>query len=95
MQVIGAVLSTLITIYIVVMWGRLILDYVRLFARSWRPKGIVLVLAETVYTLTDPPIKAIRKVVPPLRLGNVAIDLGWMIIMFALVILQNLVLFIR
>lgn len=95
MQVIGALLSIVITIYIVIMWGRLILDYVQLFARQWRPRGFMLVVAETVYTLTDPPIKAVRKVIPPLRLGNIAIDLGWMIIMFALIILQNLVLFIR
>ena len=95
LQFIGTVLGIAISIYIVVMWARLILDYVQLFARNWRPRGLVLVLAELVYSLTDPPIKLVRRIVPPLRLGNVAIDLGWLIVMFALVILSNLVIFIR
>lgn len=95
LQIIGAVLGIAIGLYIFVMWARLILDYVQLFARNWKPRGFVLVLCELVYTLTDPPLKLVRKVVPPLRLGNIAIDLAWLIVMFALVILSNLVVFIR
>lgn len=91
LQVIGAVIGFVISLYIAVMWGRLVLDYVQLFARNWKPRGFMLVLAELVYTLTDPPIKVVRRVVPPLRLGNVALDLAWMIVMFALIILSNLV----
>lgn len=94
LQLVGIVLNVAITLYIVVMWARLILDYVQLFARNWRPKGFVLVLAELVYTLTDPPLKFIRRFIPPLRIGNIALDLAWMILMFALIILSNLVLFI-
>ncbi|GGA55869.1 YggT family protein [Pseudoclavibacter endophyticus] len=95
LQIVGALLGFVIGLYIFVMWGRLILDYVQLFARTWRPKGVVLLLCELVYTLTDPPLKFVRRFVPPLRLGNIAIDLAWLIVMFALIILSNLVIFIR
>ena len=50
--------------------ARLVLDYVQMFARSWRPTGVVLVLAEVIYTITDPPLKALRRVIPPLRIGG-------------------------
>lgn len=95
LQLVGALLGIAIGLYIFVMWARLILDYVQLFARNWKPRGFVLVLCEFVYTLTDPPIKLVRRVVPPLKLGNIAIDLAWLIVMFALIILSNLVVFIR
>lgn len=95
LQLVGALLGIVIGLYIFVMWARLILDYVQLFARNWKPRGFVLVLCELVYTLTDPPIKLVRRVVPPLKLGNIAIDLAWLIVMFALIILSNLTVFIR
>ncbi|MDO5051392.1 MAG: YggT family protein [Pseudoclavibacter sp.] len=88
--IIGQILATVITICIVVMWARLVLDYVALFAPSWRPRGVLLLLCEAVYSVTDPPLKAVRKVVPPLRVGNISLDLAWMIVMFALIILGNL-----
>ena len=91
MNILGAILVFLIGLYIMVMWGRLILDYARMFAPRWKPKGVVLVLCEGVYSLTDPPLRAVRKVVPPLRIGNIALDLAWIIVMFALVITSNLV----
>lgn len=94
LQIVGSLLGIAIGLYIFVMWGRLILDYVQFFARTWKPKGAVLVLCELVYTLTDPPIKFVRRFVPPLRIGNIAIDLAWLIVMFALIILSNLVVFI-
>lgn len=88
-------LLLLISLYIVLMWARLILDYVQLFARNWRPKGPVLVICEAVYSITDPPIKLVRRVIPPLRVGNIAIDLAWMIVFFALVVLSNLLTLVR
>lgn len=95
LALIGAILRFAIGLYILVMWARLILDYARFFAPRWKPKGFVLVLCELVYTLTDPPINMVRKVVPPLRVGNIAIDLAWMIVVFALLILQFFAGFIR
>jgi YggT family protein len=73
------------------MWARFILDLVPMLARNWRPKGLLLVVAEVVFTLTDPPIKAVRKVVPTLRAGGVAIDFSWSIVLIATIILSYIV----
>lgn len=80
-----------IQLYIYVLWGRFILDWVRVLNPRFRPKGIGLVLVEFVYTLTDPPINAIRKVLPPIRLGQIALDLGWMVTMFGCYMLLMLI----
>jgi len=74
------------------MWARFILDLARTFARQWRPRGLVLVLAETVFTITDPPVKAVRRVVPPLRIGGAALDFAWSIVMLAVIILISVTL---
>ena len=75
-QVIGLILY----IYLLVLFARLVLSWVRVFSRGWRPRGPVLVLAEAVYTLTDPPLRALRKVLPPVRIGGVALDLGFFVL---------------
>jgi YggT family protein len=79
----------IISIYIVVLFARLVLDYVQMFARSWTPRGVVLVFAEAVYTLTDPPLRAVRRVVPPLRVGSVALDLSFMVVLAGLLLLSG------
>jgi YggT family protein len=76
-------------LFFLLMWGRFVLDLAQSFSRGWRPKGPVLVLAEIAYTVTDPPIKAVRRVLPPVRLGSVALDFGWSVIMLAVVILMG------
>ena len=68
--------------------ARLVLDWIQMFARGWRPRGLALVAASTIYSLTDPPMNALRRLVPPLRFGGVALDLGFLILVFAVSILQ-------
>lgn len=75
-QVIGLILY----LYLLVLFARLVLSWVQVFSRDWRPRGPVLVLAEAVYTLTDPPLRALRKVLPPVRIGGVALDLGFFVL---------------
>ena len=58
-----------------------------MFARSWSPRGVLLVLLEVVYSITDPPIKALRRVIPPLRIGSIALDLSFLIVLVAAYIL--------
>lgn len=82
-------LAWLLSLYVYVLIGRVIIDLIQVFARDWRPTGFVLVICEAIYTLTDPPIKAIRKVIPPLRLGNVAIDLGFILVFIGVQILSG------
>ncbi|QYH36284.1 YggT family protein [Salinibacterium sp. M195] len=89
-QIVIAVLLIAVNIFIFAMWARFILDLVVVFARGWRPSGIGLVLSEFVFTITDPPIKAVRKVVPTIRIGNGALDLSWMLVMLACIILTSI-----
>lgn len=88
----GLVLSIVylvVHVLYIALLGRLVLDWVQMFARGWRPKGMALVVASTIYSLTDPPMKALRRLVPPLRFGGVALDLGFLILVFAVSILQT------
>jgi YggT family protein len=78
--VVGNVLYGLVWFFLALMFVRFIIDWVQVFARQWSPSGPVLVVLEGVYTATDPPIKAVRKFVPPIRLGSLALDLSFMIV---------------
>ena len=82
-------------LYFFVMWGRFILDLVRSFQRQWRPQGAVLVFAEAAYTVTDPPIRFFRRLIPPLRVGPVAFDFGWSIVMLLVIILMSVAGYVR
>jgi len=84
--IVGLVLYFALLIYFFTMWGRFVLDLVQSVSRGWRPRGAVLVLAEVAYTVTDPPIRFFRRILPPLRLGPVALDFGWSITMLLVII---------
>ncbi|KRF36224.1 YggT family protein [Nocardioides sp. Soil805] len=81
MNIVGEVLYGLVWAFIALLWVRFVVDWVQVFARRWSPTGILLVVLEVVYTITDPPIKALRKVIPPLRLGSVMLDLSFLLVM--------------
>ena len=87
LSIIALVVYVALTIFFVLMWARFVLDLARAFARNWRPRGLGLVLAEAVFSVTDPPIKLVRRVIPPLRIGGAALDFAWTIVMLATVIL--------
>lgn len=87
---VGDILSLVLNLYFFVLIARLVFDWVQVFARDWRPKGPVLVLANGVYALTDPPIKALRRIIPPLRIGGVALDLAFLVLIVAVSIGQGL-----
>ena len=78
-------------VFFILLIARLVFDYVMMFARSWRPSGVVAVGLEVVYSATDPPLKALRRVIPPLRLGNFSIDLGFMVLLFVVYVLMSVV----
>ena len=87
MQYLRVVLDYVLTIYLVVLIGRMIFSWVQAFARDWRPTGFVLVLAEVIFTLTDPPLKFLRRFIPSLRIGMVALDLSFMVLFIVVLIL--------
>jgi len=86
-SVIATVVYYLLLAYFFIMWARFVLDLVRTFSRDWRPKGAALIFAEVVFTITDPPIRAVRRVVKPLRVGGAALDFGWSIVMLVVIVL--------
>ena len=87
MHIAGQIIEGLLWFFIAMLWIRFVVDWVQIFARSWVPRGLLLVLLEVVYSVTDPPIKALRKVIPPLRLGNFALDLSFIIVMIVAYVL--------
>ncbi len=90
MHLVGSVIHGALWFFIALLWVRFVVDWVQVFARSWAPSGILLVLLEFVYSVTDPPIKALRRVVPPLRIGNFALDLSFLIVMISAYVLLSL-----
>ncbi|NYI07107.1 YggT family protein [Allostreptomyces psammosilenae] len=91
MSVVIAVLDFALWIYFLILIFRLVMDYVFQFARSYQPGRAMVVLLEATYTVTDPPLKLLRRVIPPLRLGGVALDLSFFVLMIIVLILRALV----
>jgi YggT family protein len=89
-SVVLQLLIVVLWLYFVLLIGRLILDYIQVFARSWRPTGPVLVVAEVIYTLTDPPLRALRRVIPPLRLGSISLDLSFIVLLILIQVLISI-----
>jgi YggT family protein len=81
--IVADVLGLVVWIFLLILFVRLVFDWIQVFARDWRPKGVVLVLAEAVYTVTDPPLKALRRLIPPLSIGMVRIDVAFMVLVAA------------
>jgi YggT family protein len=90
-QYLREVLTYVLTIYLVILIGRMIFQWVQVFARDWRPSGILLVIAESIYTVTDPPLRFLRRFLPSLRLGMVALDLSFMVLFIVILILLEVV----
>lgn len=95
-SVLASIVHLVLLLYVIVLFARLILDYIPMFNREWRPKGFGLVAAEAVYTLTDPPIRFFRRIIPPLRIGSLSLDFGFALTLLIVLILMNVVrLFVR
>lgn len=80
-----------LSVFLLLLIGRLILSWVQAFARDWRPHGPVLVIAEVVFTATDPPLRFLRRYIPTLRLGTVALDLSFMLLFLVVLVLWQVV----
>ena len=91
MAPIASVLWFALLVFLLLLIFRLVMEYVFMLARSYRPTGVVAVVLELCYTVTDPPLKALRRVIPPLRVGRVSIDLPFIVLFIAVQILMNVV----
>jgi YggT family protein len=88
MRAVGQILATILFVYQLIFFARIVFDLLQMFARSWRPRGPILIVAEVIYSLTDPPLRVLRKVIPQIRLGGVALDFSFLIL---LIVLQMLI----
>ena len=89
-SVIREFLYLIVLLFFIVLIGRLIIEWVQMFALDWRPHGVMLVVAEGIYTTTDPPLKALRRVLPPLRIGQIQLDLAFLVLFLVVTILMGL-----
>jgi YggT family protein len=85
--IVGWIIEGVLFAFIGFLWVRLITDWVQVFARSWEPRGPVLVFLEVSYTITDPPINGLRKLIKPIRIGNFALDISFFLVMIVAYIL--------
>lgn len=81
MRLITEILRLVVLAFFLLLLVRLVLDWVQFFVRDWRPSGPVLVVAEATYTVTDPPLRFLRRLLPPLSIGNVRLDLAFLVLM--------------
>ncbi|HKU31132.1 YggT family protein [Arthrobacter sp. NyZ413] len=80
MGIVFGLLYIALLLFLVSLVIRLVYDLVQMFARQWRPRGAALVAAHVVYSVTDPPLKRIRRLIPPLQLGGMSLDLAFLIV---------------
>jgi YggT family protein len=85
------VILQLLSLFKIALFLRIIIDYIRMFARSWRPNTILLAIFEVIFTVTEPPMRFVRRFVPPLRIGGVALDLSFIVLLIAVNLLQSIV----
>ena len=83
------IVSAVLLVFLILLFARFVVDWVMVLARSWRPSGLVAAGLEVVYSTTDPPLKAVRKVIPPLNLGSIRLDLGFMVLLIAVLLLRS------
>ncbi len=89
MTTVFALLALVVLLFLIALVARLVLDWVQLFARDWRPRSAALVVAESVYTVTDPPLRALRRVIKPIRLGGIQLDLSFFVLFIVVSIAYN------
>jgi YggT family protein len=80
-----------LSVYLVLLIIRLILSWIQVYARDWTPSGVILVVAEGVYSATDPPLRFLRRYIRPLRIGSVALDLSFMLLFVVVYVLWQVV----
>jgi YggT family protein len=87
--VVFQILAFGVFLYLILLFARLVIGWIGVFARDWRPSGPLVVVLEVVYSATDPPLNLLRRVIPPLTIGSIRLDLGFMILFFLTIILYN------
>jgi YggT family protein len=82
-HVVAAVAVYVLWAFIALLFLRFIIDWVMVFARNWRPSGAAAAVLELAYSATDPPLRLLRRLIPPLRLGSFALDIAFILLFIA------------
>jgi YggT family protein len=77
----GQIIEGLLWFFLVFLWTRFVFDWVQVFARSWAPRGWIVILLELTYSITDPPINFLRRFIPPFRIGSIALDISFLLVL--------------
>jgi YggT family protein len=89
--VVKIVLYYALTIYLLLLIGRIIIDMLQAYSRSWSPSGVLAMVAEVIFTATDPPLRLLRRYIRPLRIGSVALDLRYTLLFIVIIVLLAVV----
>lgn len=92
MKLFLTILHNLLWIFQILLIVRIVVVYVMMFARSWRPGRGLAVIFELIFSVSDPPLKALKRVIPPLRLGGITLDLSFLVLF---IIVQILIYVVR
>ena len=79
----------LLQVYMLILLVRVLLSWVPLLNQGWTPRGVVLVMVESVYFVTDPPLKLLRSFIKPVRMGTVSLDLGVLVLFLVVYLLRS------
>jgi YggT family protein len=90
MALFWSVVHLLLWLFFIALIGRLVLEWVQVFSRSWRPQGVMLVLAEALFSVTDPAVKGLRRLIPPVRMGGVSLDLSMLVLLLGVSFLMSM-----
>ncbi|CAA9292535.1 MAG: Cell division integral membrane protein, YggT and half-length relatives [uncultured Friedmanniella sp.] len=91
MEIVGSLIIMALRIFLVLLFARMVLSWVPVLVRDWEPRGAMLVAAELVYSVTDPPLRALRKVLRPVRIGTVMLDLAFIGLFILVSLLMRIV----
>ena len=92
LSIVFQILYILLYLFFMVLLGRFVLGAVLQYGRRWQPSRGASAGLESVWSVTDPPLKALRRVIPPLRIGNVSLDLASIVLLVILFVLMDVVL---
>jgi YggT family protein len=90
MFILGSIIDWVLWVFLLLLFARMILSWVPVLVRDWEPRGPMLVVAEIIYSITDPPLRLLRKVLRPVRIGNMMLDLAFIGLTIIVLILRQI-----
>ena len=89
-SIVWQVVYLLLYVFWLTLLGRFVLGAILQYGRWWHPSRGSAATLEVVWSVTDPPLKALRRVIPPLRIGTVSVDLASLVLLVILWVLLQI-----